>query len=219
MGVLDTVKEHPYISGGVALGAIVVILIVMNSGGDTVTAAPPSSSVQVGSGMQAANQQAAFDAQNTALTIQTSAALQALTLTEATKRYGIEASADVATLQINRGADTDQLNSSLAAAIQGKTLDTQREVALASYAHDTDIAQINAAAQKNISDTLASVVTSQTAAQLESQRIAAVTQNQRDVIAAGMQQVQLNNDNAQLMQILTNRTALASAGPNYGYKL
>lgn len=83
MSVIDTVKAHPLISGGVAILAIIII-VVLTSGGSapTVQTAADTSSTDTGSALQIAQIQATSDANS----IQ--ANLQALQITAATTLAG-----------------------------------------------------------------------------------------------------------------------------------
>lgn len=173
MGIIDTAKAHPVITGGAVLAAIVLFVVIANSGGsDTVVTGTAMTSTDQGTNMQMANLQAQSDANSI------TANLQALNIQAATKLASDKIAADttnnanylaakVTSEKTQADLTATTLNSSLAA--QVATFQTQKayDTVVAGYSNQQAIETIrsneNIATQNILAQTVITTSNNQVA--------------------------------------------------------
>lgn len=214
MSLLDTVKQHPVIVGGIAIFAVIVIIVVASSGGSTAAASVvPTSDGSTGDAtqLQLAQMAQQSDANNT------SASLQALQIQGANQTalatISAQSTDNANYLAYKSNSENTQaqltsvtLQSTLAAQIAAQQSSDQHDEVLAGFANQQTLANIQANQNIQTQAMLTGVLTQQNATQQQqnSYNYALQSQSMYDQTAVQLTQSQYNYS---LQSQMTNNQA------------
>lgn len=144
--MIETVKKHPVLLGSVAVGAL-LLFMVMSGGSSPVSAGTVGSDVSAGNELQAAQLAAQTQLAQGSMALQANsdnnaAAIELANINANSTNAANTMAAQIAALQITRGADSTDLANTLQADVINKQ--TQSQVDMASIQSNTTIQTINA---------------------------------------------------------------------------